>query len=199
MQPGHPLRFPHSPQGRALLCVAEEEGVGCALAASVSGFFSSVAMALKPTGQGDRQGDAGSGVHSSTKVPECKELSANETYSGRMRPINKPNFTSYFPEKRMKNLCLLCWALQRTRRCKRPSVGPTRPNPSHRLTAGPGPACRRNPRPHLQRAPYCYPRRENAAPWRQTKRNFLQRALEMSKKKKKSPTNPNCRRLSSGV
>lgn len=47
------LQSPRSPQGRALLCVADEEGVGCALAASVSGFFSSVAMALRPTGQQD--------------------------------------------------------------------------------------------------------------------------------------------------
>lgn len=37
-----------------MLCVAEEEGVGCALAASVSGFFSSVAMTLKPTGRKPR-------------------------------------------------------------------------------------------------------------------------------------------------
>lgn len=51
-QPMCPLHFPGSPQGRALLCVADEEGVGCALAASVSGFFSSVAMAFRPTGQG---------------------------------------------------------------------------------------------------------------------------------------------------
>ena len=58
-----PWHFPGSPQGRALLCVAEEEGVGCALAASVSGFFSSVAMALKPTGQRD----ASRGVHGSKR------------------------------------------------------------------------------------------------------------------------------------
>lgn len=30
-----------------MLCVAEDDGVGCARAASVSGFFSSVAMALQ--------------------------------------------------------------------------------------------------------------------------------------------------------
>lgn len=47
--------MPRSPQGRALLCVADDDGVGCARAASASGFFSSVAMALQPT----RQGDAG--------------------------------------------------------------------------------------------------------------------------------------------
>lgn len=50
-QPLHPAR-PQEPRERALLCVAAADGAGCALAASVSGFFSSVAMALKPTGRG---------------------------------------------------------------------------------------------------------------------------------------------------
>lgn len=39
-----------------MLCAADEEGVGWALAASVSGFFSSVAMALRPTGRRGRPG-----------------------------------------------------------------------------------------------------------------------------------------------
>ena len=34
-----------------MLCVAEDDGVGCARAASVSGFFSSVAMALQCPGR----------------------------------------------------------------------------------------------------------------------------------------------------
>jgi hypothetical protein len=61
--------------GHTLLCVADEEGVGCALAASVSGFFSSVAMALKPTGQDTVKGES-----------QWKRLSA-ELYS--KGPINK--------------------------------------------------------------------------------------------------------------
>lgn len=74
-----PLQFPGSPQGRALLCVADEEGVGCALAASVSGFFSSVAMAFRPTGQGnvDREVDC-----SKQKTHSGKSCLLIETYSG---------------------------------------------------------------------------------------------------------------------
>ena len=45
------LAVPWGPRGRTLLCVAEDDGVGCARAASVSGFFSSVAMALQHPGQ----------------------------------------------------------------------------------------------------------------------------------------------------
>lgn len=74
LQPRAP-QFPRS-QGLALLCVADDEGVGCARAASVSGFFSSVAMAPRPT---EQQGDAGGRVHSSTQHSEQEELWAKRS------------------------------------------------------------------------------------------------------------------------
>lgn len=67
------LAVPQEAPARALLCVADDEGVGCALAASVSGFFSSVAMALKPT----EQGDTHQGVHHSKRKAQWEELSAD--------------------------------------------------------------------------------------------------------------------------
>lgn len=91
-----PLAVPQEPQGRALLCVADDEGVGCARAASVSGFFSSVAMALRPT----RQGDAGREGHGSKeKAHSGKGCLLIEIYRGGPRPIRSHILKINFQEK----------------------------------------------------------------------------------------------------
>lgn len=95
-----------------MLCVADEEGVGCALAASVSGFFSSVAMALKPTGQDTVKRES-----------QWKKPSANPYSMGPETVSKETNFQFHWVESKTESTQVFCFKVTGKQDLKRTALG----------------------------------------------------------------------------